>query len=698
MPCRSRALLGAAALVLAFAAVAPSARAGTGVAELLAKPGFGDRQNSYAWAMQWFKGRLYVGTGRSVMCVEAATSQFYFQFSSFYQTTPAPHVHCPANKYDMDLRAEIWEYTPATGRWRNAYRAPADIPNPRAPGKFLARDTAYRGMQVMHDRHGRQALFISGVTANEYVPEIARRHPPRLLRTYDGQHFSTISVPLIVRRSGDFPDRRPIGYRGLEVWRNRLYVVASTALTGDGAVFEVRDPFGREPEFSQVTPTSMHVFELQTFDGDLYVGTGSFNDGYGVYKARHPGPTPYRFEPVVTHGAGMGGRMVSVVSMHPFRGRLYVGAVSWYSAALRELPASELIRIDRHGRWGVVAGDPRPGPDGQRRVPISGLLAGFANIFNSHIWRMADWDGTLYAGTLDWSWLLQDSDTWAGQWSWLVNSMLSGEVGFDLWASCDGVGWFPVTRTAFNEDPYDFGVRSLVTGPRGFFIGSANHAFGTRIWQAERSFCLSPDGAPRARAAQAPQHLLTDVQRDGTVASWEPSANAVRYRVERAEYVEASLSLRSSRSIPGEFLSEPVPPRPARPGAPGSVEVRLPLRTPFTTLGTTRLPYFIDRTRHPGTRYAYQVVAETANGRASVPSNAQVVPDPRPPATWEQLDDAGVPSRAVARMARSRPVASRRSLARLARTAGDDRVRQLALRLERRLRYERVAGGPMKGG
>src|SRR5919198_5993578 len=118
MPHRSRALLGAAVLVLVFTARPSLAHAGTGAPELLAKRGFGDRQNSYAWAMQWFKGRLYVGTGRSVMCVEAATSQFYFAFTSFYQTRPAPHVHCPANKYDMDLRAEIWRYTPATGSWR----------------------------------------------------------------------------------------------------------------------------------------------------------------------------------------------------------------------------------------------------------------------------------------------------------------------------------------------------------------------------------------------------------------------------------------------------------------------------------------------------------------------------------------------------------------------------------------------------
>jgi hypothetical protein len=126
--------------------------------------------------------------------------------------------------------------------------------------------------------------------------------------------------------------------------------------------------------------------------------------------------------------------------------------------------------------------------------------------------------------------------------------------------------------------------------------------------------------------------------------------------------------------------------------------MRIPLRTQFATLGTTTLPYFVDRTRQLGTRYAYQVVAETPSGGVSVPSNVQIVPDPRPPATLRRLRAAGLTSRAVARMAASHGGARGRSLARLARTAPDDRVRQLALRLERRLRYERVAGGPVKGG
>ena len=538
------AVLIGAALVASPAAAAPSsidappmAPSAQGSVTMLAQHGFGDRQNSYAWSMIWFNGKLYVGTGRDVMCVEEETSQFYFAFSDIYKTTPAPNVHCTKNPYDLDLRAEIWQYTPRTGRWRMVYRAPADVRNPRARGKFVARDIAYRGMTVMDDGHGQQALFVSGVTADEYIPELAHSHPPRLLRTYDGLHYHDIAVPLIVRRCCGFKDQRPIGFRGLQVWQNHVYVLASTALTGDGAVFEVKHPFSDEASFTQVTPRWMHIFELEQFDGHLYFGTGSFSTGYAVYRtpsAQVPRHLPWRMKAVVTDGAGMGSQMVSVVSMHVFRGHLYVGAVSWYSRSLQGLPESELIRIGHRDQWELVAGNPRKGPDGNWRYPISGLPAGFGNSFNSHMWRMTDEGGALFVGTLDWSSFLQDTQQWAGRLAGLVSTILKPGYGFDLWKSCDGVSWSPVTVNAFGKDPDDFGVRTLVPTSNGFYLGTANHAFGTRIWQANGLSSCGSKNAGRAVAAKAPQSLLTDVQAGGTVVSWERSPGAVRYRVQRA--------------------------------------------------------------------------------------------------------------------------------------------------------------------
>ena len=44
---------------------------------IIAQNGFGDPNNSYMWSMDWFKGKLYVGTGRDEECMETATVQRY---------------------------------------------------------------------------------------------------------------------------------------------------------------------------------------------------------------------------------------------------------------------------------------------------------------------------------------------------------------------------------------------------------------------------------------------------------------------------------------------------------------------------------------------------------------------------------------------------------------------------------------------
>ena len=100
--------------------------------QLIAKDGFGDPRNIFAWSMAHFRGRIYVGTGRQVVCVENQTIDFFLRVSDRYVTDPLPGATCPADPYDMDLRAEIWEYTPRTGKWRRVYRSRADVPNPRA--------------------------------------------------------------------------------------------------------------------------------------------------------------------------------------------------------------------------------------------------------------------------------------------------------------------------------------------------------------------------------------------------------------------------------------------------------------------------------------------------------------------------------------------------------------------------------------
>jgi hypothetical protein len=455
----------------------------------IARDGFGDARNSYAWSTAWFKGALYVGTARSAMCVENATIAYYLPDAGFYRREPLPGVTCPPTIHQADLRAEIWRYEPGTGRWSRVYRS-AHVPNPRARGRLVARDIGYRGMLVRTERGGRKALYVAALSPGEFIPELRRPYPPRILRTTDGERFRPLRArpPVIHTYVGPY---RPVGFRALATVGRSLYVTASAGLTGDGVVLRVRRPGGRSPSFEQVSPRKLAVFELATFGGRLYAGTGDREFGYGVWRADTD--RPRRWEPVVVGGAGRGSTITSVVSMAPYRGWLYVGASGWIDSAF---PPSELIRVARDGRWDVVVGNARRDADGVLRSALSELPDGFGNPFNNHFWRMQTFRGALLLGTNDWSGSLHGASG--------IPDQVRSEFGFDLYGTCDGSHWWVVTRDGFGRDD-DFGVRTMAEAGAGLFIGTTNHARGTSIYRSRARPCAgsATRAVPRARPTYA---------------------------------------------------------------------------------------------------------------------------------------------------------------------------------------------------
>jgi hypothetical protein len=667
--------------------------------QLIARDGFGDDRNVYSWSMARFRGKIYVGTGRMVACVENFTADFYLVVSFKYVREPYPGAYCPPNAYDMDLRAEIWEYTPRTGRWRRAYRSPADVPNPRARGKFVARDIAFRGMTVYRDARGHERLYVGGVTADEYLPELKLGHPPRILSTADGRRFrATPARKLIVRMP--YGTYRPIGFRSMRVWRGTMFVTLTPGLTGDGGIFEVTRPWSpRRARFRQVSPKTMAVFETQVFNGHLYAGTGNFKRGYGVYKATRRG-SGYRFRPLVTDGAGRGGDLTSVVSMEVFKDRLYVGSSGWWD---EQLPVSELIRIDRSGAWQVVAGKARIA-DGQVRVPISGLGDGFNNMFSAHFWRMGTYRGALVVGNNDWAFLVRTAYPSLKPWEiGVVESVIKPEAGFDLWSSCDGRDWAPITRDAFGGNAFDFGARNIVTAGSQLFVGSANHSEGTKVWKYRGRSCVASGSARPA----TPRRLLTDVQRGGTVVSWRRSATQLpgtRYHVLRADYETLRLGLSAPPTQANGFRLEGQLPLLSAPGTGATRPVELPVMARFRTVGSTRRQFFVDRTARPGQQYGYRVRAETPSGARSVPSNLQVVPDPRPAPTVEEVmrkaggrAPRGMATMAIAARSRRARQGTLRALAEMERRTGRDAdLQDLIERVRRRIRYAGIAAAGLK--
>lgn len=608
------AILGLLSSVQVFTSMA----AVPGVSEI-ERGGFGTPKNAYSWSMAWFKGKLYIGTAAFPMCVENALMDFYYPGFGLYQPHPAPDLSCAPDKYDLDLRAEIWQFNPSTQAWTRVYQSPT-VDNPRAPGKSIAQDIGYRGMAVMTDAFGVERLYVGGVTAAEYIPELSATAPPRILVTTDGQSFTALNgAPGQI--TTEYGTYNVIGYRGLTVLQNRLFALASQSYVGDGAVVEVIDPLGATPNYVQVSPTTVNVFEIETFNNNLYLGTGSSATGYGVWRAGLSAQgSPFAFSPVVTNGAGRGTEITSVVAMHVFRDRLYVGASGWYSTLL---PGSELIRIAKDDSWQLVVGNSRTLSSGKYVSPISGLPDGYGNVFNAHFWRMTDLQGALYLGTNDWSWALRGVP--------IFDFLLGWQYGYDVYSSCDGQYWALATPNAFGDGLYNFGARTMLGTPAGGFIGSANHSQGTAVWRANtRTVCRTPfpwrsrtDPRGGSMAANAdgtvdpPTRVLTTIQNGATVVSWDAVAGASQYRVMRAEY-ETTPAFKFAPSVAQNRGYVPdFPPPVEQTGTGATIDVP----GEYTEVGTTTDTFFTDTSAAAGAQYDYQVVAETASGVESDPSN-----------------------------------------------------------------------------
>ncbi len=96
----------------------------------------GDRQNGYAWAMQWFNGQLLVGTDRAQNCTQAAQEHDQNSADPYPPTDPA--IYCPPLISELPplLQAEIWSWSPLTGAWTRVFQSPLERPGTRLQGIY----------------------------------------------------------------------------------------------------------------------------------------------------------------------------------------------------------------------------------------------------------------------------------------------------------------------------------------------------------------------------------------------------------------------------------------------------------------------------------------------------------------------------------------------------------------------------------
>lgn len=467
--------------------------------ERVGRGGLNDGHNNYAHSMAWFRGKLYLGTTRSNLCM--------LKLQSAYEGLPLSvwPVDCPDSLdglYRLDRRAQIWAYDPVAGSWEMVFRSPL-VDAVSGPGK-VPRDIGYRSMEVFQSiLDPEPALYIAA-----WAP--GRAPGGLILRTYDGRNFEPVSkygildTPISTTRSltslGERIFFAPTARRGTDGSQQNT--------AGISLVFETRSPAGgdwipvSEPAFGD--PGNLSIFTLAAMGEQLYAGT--FNlAGLQVWASDCRGTPPYRWRKLIDAGAGRGPLNQGVAAMVVFRNAIYVGTgiqgggidrVNQVGPA-----AGEVIRINADDSWDLIAGDFRV-IGGRALEPLSGLRAGFGNFFNGYIWSLGVHEGWLYAGTYDWSltmrWALLDPTLKKVHRLFEILNpeiVVENEGGADLWRSNDGENWLPVTRQGFGN-PYNIGIRNIVSSPMGLFVGTGN-LFGPRVavraqegWQ----YIDNPDG------------------------------------------------------------------------------------------------------------------------------------------------------------------------------------------------------------
>jgi hypothetical protein len=578
-----------------------------------AEQGFGDRQNGIPWSMVWWRGKLYVGTARAAQCVQVATLATYFKF--IHYPPFEPDIRCTRKPEDLPLQAEIWRWTPLFNRWDRVFQSPEDVPIPGHPFKRVARDIGFRSMIVFDEPDGTEALYVGGVSSRSINPGVP---PPRILRSTDGEHF----LPVPQRKGTFLGDISANGFRSLTAYNGRLYVIGSEGLLGQGPLLEATDPAKGNNNFRQVTSDQMTLFELSTFNGYLYLGSGNRQAPFTVWKTDTKGQLPYTFIPVLTHGGYLQPRASNgVVSMHVFRNRLYIGT---------DRPA-ELYRINPDNSWDLIAGAPRRTPRG-RKYPLSGMGAGFDWSLNIHMWRMTTFDNVLYVGTMDRSTRMRTNP--------IIGRLIERNMGFDLYASRDGAHFSMITRNGLG-DKFNVGLRNFVPTPYGLFVGAANHYYGLNIWRTGQFNVRAASGAQLVEAlAIEPQHraYLPFIRTSSGVAgdqrleiesrdrrvilSWNVPPGAPRFHILRADFafslelLVAALDLEVPDIDPDGWI-------------PGT----------FREIGQSTRGYFEDKTVRLDQEYQYYVVADDGHGNLSQASNLVRAPSLSDPVTFTSLKD-----------------------------------------------------------
>lgn len=579
----------------------------------IAPEGFGDRQNSWAWSMAWFNGKLLVGTARSEQCVTDLSQ--HLVDPNFAYPPKDPDIVCPQDPTQpgpnlLLAGAEIHSFDPSTGLWTMVYQSPLTVPVPNtSPTLMVPPDIGFRDMFIFEEADGTEALYVGGCSSVEIHPGVPGG---RLLRSTDGVNFAPVP-----QDKGTFLG--VLGnacFRGMETLNGQLFAMA-VDWKGQGTVIQSPTPWLGDNTFQQISSPLTPAYEIGIFNNLLYVTFVNRNTGFSVAYTNPVGTLPYTYTTVLPDGGYKTPDADPIaLSMQVYDGYLYVGGDGVRRGVPLAVQGAELFRIHSDNTWDLITGTSRSTPAGQKNS-LSGLDVGFSWFLNQHMWRMAVHDSRLYVGTFDESVLLR-YEKGAAAWE--------PEYGFDLWWTQDGTYFSEVDQQGFG-DGYNMGARTMVSTPVGLFLGSANPFFGLLVYKGSNK---TPDKLPTsgtlsgsADAVQPnpPVHVQVEGAPGGVLLSWDaPSGGAQQYHIFRGSYDPIDVKIVGVGDSSAAYNAS----------------------NRWDEIGVTDKLTYADSAASLLGRYAYQVKSDNGQGGLSEFSNFVIFPSAAPEMkfsnVWEELN------------------------------------------------------------
>ncbi len=447
------------------------------------------RQNNYLWSLAEFDGYIYAGTGRNIVAIGIAN----------FGLKPLEKVMPPV---PLDNLAEIWRI-PVSGKnktWEKVFKAKAE-----------SKVYGFREMITHTDKNGVPGLCIGAISLDKSTNF--------LYYTKDGKNFLRL------------PAEMPAGLntRVFAEFNGVLYCGANTVVgTGKTSLLYMTDYDEGFKSIDLPDYINDSIMSMAEYSGHLYIGTSSGN-GFNIWKSANPHGGEWKL--IVDNGAGDKLNELAM-TMQVFKGNLYISSgVTGGTISVDEekkfvpFKGFDLIRVDRHDKWEVIAGgtpiNPIKTKTGKRN--LGRYSSGFGNAFNCYGWQMIVYKDKLYVSSWDSALIYKDIiineilggnlqnlglDTnnlyskenldilakhigiesehydWA-KWAARVISSLTRyprEHGFDLYVSKDGKNFRAESLNGFNN-PENYGLRTmLVSSDEKLYFGTANVYEGCEAW------------------------------------------------------------------------------------------------------------------------------------------------------------------------------------------------------------------------